>query len=361
MSKKTSIIITVDNHFSLVNNFYEHLLNNVNLDNCEIVTFLDGCNHVDVIQYLHDLEREYSLLRVVGSSINLGYGIANNEAVTHAQGEYLLFINSDVFPEFNAIQELISCIEKSDEFSIVQGLLLYPQSNTIQSTGHVFGQFFNRHALAHRSLERLNLPKILYRQSLTSAFYILPKVLFTTHGGFDPFYFNCWDGMEFALKVNFSGLKTICLTTSIAYHSTGGARDYIQSNETQQSAYFWSQWGSRIIPDLVELYKSFDFKFTNLNYVLLNCSYIRQVENYLYPLGLNFDEGLAIHNRFGKPINLYYELPFSYLTLNSPLLFFTNKFTDLSGNKNWIKTRNNSDDVILDTHGNITKLIDFLK
>ena len=41
-------------------------------------------------------------------------------------------------------------------------------------------------------------------------------------------------------------------------------------------------------------------------------------------------------------------------------LFITESINDISKNYNWIKNRNNPNDIVIDLHGNVIKLQEFL-
>lgn len=63
--------------------------------------------------------------------------MANNYAVSKASGEILTFLNSDVFPQKESIDILVGYIENG-LVDVVQGLLVFPQTGKVQSTGHLF-------------------------------------------------------------------------------------------------------------------------------------------------------------------------------------------------------------------------------
>lgn len=356
---KISIIIALDNHFELTDNFFQHLIENVNTSDCEIIVALDGCKNIDVINYVRKIENDIHQVRTITLTEKVGYAIANNEAVKASTGDYLVFINTDVFPEDDAIQELVKYLEHNESESIVQGLLLYPQNYTIQSSGHVFGNYFNRHALKNRNYNSLHLPTVIDRQALTSAFYAMKRNTFERLNMFDEFFYNCWDGMEFTLRAKESNVKNICLTPAIAFHSTGGARNYMHIDETQQSAYFWSKWGSRIDNDLSSIIKDNESIFKKNYYTLINCSFIQKIDDYFQDLNITINNYLELSGKSNK-INFYYELPYSMLTYPEPLILFTENYKDVVSNQHWIKLRNNEFDIIVDTSGNVFPLTDLI-
>lgn len=359
--KNISIIIPVDNTYALTNNFFEHLKSVINFIDFEIIIMVDGCKNIDVRNYLNKIDSEYENCKLFIYDDKQSYSIINNLAVKESTCEYLVFINTDVFPNKHAIENLVDYIIKNENIGAVQGLLIYPQSNLVQSTGHIFGNFINNHALEGRKITDPIIQKIQERQALTAAFYAIEKKLFVELGGFDEFYHNAWEGMELTLKIFNKGYKCIYLPSAVAYHARGGARNFTSSNEEQQSAYFWSKWGNIVKSDIESLYiKQLTSEMIENRYMAINCSYIKNINAILEKINIKSSECITIANRFGENINLYFELPYSIQKYQGNLLFFTNHFSKIKNNNQWIKNREEKQDIVLDLSGNVLFLKDLL-
>ena len=59
---------------------------------------VDGNYNLQIHHLLNKLQKEHLNLKVIYSS-KIGYGKANNLGVKHSTGEYLFFINTDIFIE----------------------------------------------------------------------------------------------------------------------------------------------------------------------------------------------------------------------------------------------------------------------
>lgn len=352
MGKKLGIIVSLDNNYSQTTHFFEHLLTCVDFNDCQIIVVLDFVTDGIVLHYLEGLKNRADIV-IQNIAEKVGYSKANNLGATLSDNKFLLFINTDVFPRQDAISLLLGYIQSCNTETIAQGVLLYPQSDLIQSTGHIFGHYFNRHALANRSISILKDMDIIPRQALTSAFYIMSRALFVQLGGFNEFYYNCWDGLELSLKATNNGCACVCYTKSIAYHATGGSRNYIPHDEAQASAYFWSNWGRKIKPDLEKLLLQEKYKIQDGCYICINASTIRNFLPYIESLSIKVSASIHLDGRYQSTINLYNELPYYFFREPASLLFFTDNFLKLKGNRNWFLVRNNKKDAIIDMHGNI--------
>ncbi|MBD9194759.1 MAG: hypothetical protein EGP96_20160 [Roseburia inulinivorans] len=71
------------------------------------------------------------------------------------------------------------------------------------------------------------------------------------------------------------------------------------------------------------------------------------------------DDDLLKTIRSGEA-NLYNLFPYSFLNFGGNYLFITESINDISKNYNWIKNRNNPNDIVIDLHGNVIKLQEFL-
>lgn len=353
MNKELSIIVSFDNKYPLMNNFIEHLLKVTFEIDHEIILVSDGCNDFQTLSYIEQREKEVDNLFLYKLKEKKGYSIANNVGVKKSKGKYLLFINTDVFPQRGSIELLLNCLKKHHEIGAVQGLLLYPQNMRVQSTDHVFSDYMNHHLYNGRHSTEICVKTSAKRQALTTAFCMIPKEIFTSIGPFNEFYYNAYDGMELTLNINLNGYKCYYLAEAIAFHSTGGTRKFVEYNNEYQSKYFYSHLGLKVKNDLVHYLKEQinSIPIKN-NYFVINCSFANQWHTILKLLNIPYSNFCDIDDKNTNCIDLYHNLTYLFLTDSTPLLFIVDHFNHLSQNMNWFQIRNNPDDIIIDYHGN---------
>ena len=352
-----SVIVTIDNHYELTRYFFEKLLQTTDFSKGELIIVTDGCNDKNTMNYLNDLHASKRFIRLIVLDKKQGVSKANNIGVNIASNEDLVFINTDVLLTDNSIQRLVNYINSDSQIGVAQGRLVYPQNNTIQSTGHTFEHCYNAHVYKGKRFDDPLVEKIAERQALTSAFYAMKKEVFLRFGGFDEIYFNAYEGMELSLKIHKSGLKCMYYPHAVAYHITGGSRNSISFNNEYAGRLFWSKWGNYIEKDLmIYLNQQLTKEIISKTYFLIKCSSFDFWNDVLSELKIKVSGEISIRNRFAKTINLYNELSFEFQNFKEPLLFICNDISDLKNNYNWCEVRDNNDDVIFDTHGNIEKL-----
>lgn len=142
---KASIIVSLSNEYALTENFFGNLLGIINGD-IDVFAVVDGETDRKTIQFLDKLKNMYPNISVIYNNENIGYSKANNIGAFLSSSPYLIFLNSDTFPIDDSLYKMINFMDKSPEIGVAQGLILYPQTNLVQSAGHIFGFYKTSHA-----------------------------------------------------------------------------------------------------------------------------------------------------------------------------------------------------------------------
>ena len=255
---------------------------------------------------------------------------------------------------------MVQAVSNDPTVGIAQGLLVYPQSGRVQSCGHIFGPYFNRHALVGRSVALPVVRQAADRQALTSAFYAVRRDDFQRLGGFDCAYLNSHEGMEFALRIHLEGQRCRYHPDSQAYHVQGGSRRHVPLNEDQQLAMFWSRWHDQIRCDLDDMLAiQVTDEQRRRRYLGINVSTNLLWNRTLETLGITVDM-VAEPVLRGHPLVLHDTLVSDIQRARRPLLFLTDHFSHVAGNRVWLSDRPESSDLILDCHGNAITMAEIL-
>jgi GT2 family glycosyltransferase len=131
--------------------------------------------------------------RLLVLSENVGFAPANNVALAYAHGNFVCFLNSDVFPGTpDWLERLCSDLEMNADIGIIGPLLLY-EDGSIQHQGMAFeliqslGGF--RFPIHTRKGWRPRFDQGLQRQEMiTGACMVIDRALATKLGGFDERY-----------------------------------------------------------------------------------------------------------------------------------------------------------------------------
>lgn len=355
---KASIIVTLSNEYALTENFFSNLLSIINED-IDVFTVVDGETDRQTIQYLYKLENMHTNLSTIYNNENIGYSKANNIGASLSLSPYLIFLNSDTFPIDDSLYKMISYMDDSPEVGVAQGLILYPQTNLVQSVGHIFGFYKTTHAFDGLDKQSPIVRKTAERQALGSGFYITRRSLFLAENGFNELFYNAWEGLEYSLKIHLKGYKCMYYPKAKAYHVKGSGRNRRFRDESYQTGYFWHCWGDKIKMDLPEIYYmqllEEDYKH---QYLLVNGSSIRENIWSILLKGLPF-KFIGQYNieksMVKNAISLEDSVPASFLQSKSNILFTVDSFKDIINNYRIFNYRKTfmAHDIILDLHGNV--------
>ena len=356
---KASIVISVSSSKILFDNFLLHLSKYENINDYEIIMVNDNADFL----FTEESIREYNFtnVKVINLKNKLGYGEANNLAVDFASCDFLIFMNDDIILKKNCLNYLLDTL-KNDNVGAVQPKLIYPQSNLIQSTGHVFTKYTNAHAFENISPDKDIVNKSGVRNALTTAVCATKKDLFLKMGKFDTLYYNAWEGMEYTLKLTIAGYKCMYEHNAEAYHIRGGARGMYSLDESSQSAIFWSRWSSKIDEDLHKyILSQLTEKEFKSNYLIINFSKITDIHQLLNKCSLQVSNIISyVYNSGLKHVDFLKCLPTKLCQSELDIIYLTNNFSQVKNNIMWFELRSNYNDLIIDLSGNVLKVNDIL-
>lgn len=349
---KASIIIPIDNNFALLDNFFNSLFTSIDKSKYEIIVVDDNCDKHSSIEYLESLKSNFMIDKLIHLKEKGGYSRANNIGIDQATSEFIILSNSDIIFVPGVIDELVYSLNDSQNGAI-QPMLLYPQTCRIQSTGHIFGSFFNRHAFAEEKLEYTNLDKIICRQALTTALCATTKKILIEAGGFEEQYYNGYEGLELTLKIG-KNHRCIVRTDIHAYHIRSVAVSNSTFNEEQKIPLFWNRCKNMINDDyklLIEE-KIKDLYFPKCSYSVIDfCVLDLYREIQTLPIQItSYIRHMYLPN---ATIELFSVLPFAYTKTATPLIFLCDNYKQLENNHLWFCTRNCIRDIIIDSNGNV--------
>lgn len=205
--------------------------------NYEILVVENNSITEEIFQYYKELSGE-PCVRLLRWKKEFNYAAINNFAVSHAKGEYLLFLNNDVkaiTPDW--LEELLSVCQRP-EVGAAGAKLLYPD-NTIQHAGCVVGMGgIAGHMFVDMPAERtgyLHKASILQDMSaVTAACMMMKKEVFDKVGGFSEELAVAFNDVDLCLKVRREGYLIVYDPYAQLYHMESRTRGAEDSKEKVQ-------------------------------------------------------------------------------------------------------------------------------
>ena len=160
-------------------------------------------------------------IKLIQNRTNLGYAKANNQALRQAQGEVILFLNSDTVILNRAIEKSLGFIKKREDVDIL-GCQLLNKDKTIQPSGGFFPdlrqvfcqmfflddlEFFNRLIKPYQQTRQSFYQKTQELDWVTGAFLLVRKKVLEKTSGFDERFFMYSEEVELCFRAKKDGFK----------------------------------------------------------------------------------------------------------------------------------------------------------
>lgn len=250
-SCQVSIIIPVRNKLEFTRRCLESLWETRSDLRHEIIV-VDNASDDGTKEYLQELA-EQGLVTHLLNDPPLPFAASCNRGAQAAKGKYLLFLNNDTVASPGWMEELVKTIQSAPGIGAVGAKLLYP-NRTIQHAGvvfhryksqdltvpyHIFKGFEENHPAVNRERDF---------RALTGACLLTPAQVFRALGGFDERFVNCYEDVDYCLRLHAHGHRLVYTPKAQLIHfesQTSGRSDYV----LEAGRILQQKWGSQITGD----------------------------------------------------------------------------------------------------------------
>jgi GT2 family glycosyltransferase len=345
---KLSLIVIIHN----TNAFITNLLASLNLIHCNQIFLLNGMFDVKSIQLFEEYKSKRNGVKIIKTSSMLRHPVAINMLLAEVKTKYVFVMDSDILTTEKDLNEIYQFMEDNPDYGAVQGLLIYPQNNRIQSTGHIFYEYIDHYGYYNNFINCFNKP--LKRQSLSAGFAMYPMNVVREVNGFDEFYSYTFDGVDFSSRINFTGHTVCCLPTSKGYHFHSLLRRNIVNIAENEHGRYWATYGQLIKNDVPSEILSNGYFRDFSHYMIIDCSTIKNMPFFLEELGFSgkYPE-LKVTDLNDESIILQNVVPYSILRSKQNILWICTNFMQISNNYFIFSQVQRQNDFIMDLSANI--------
>jgi GT2 family glycosyltransferase len=263
-----SIIIISYNNKSTLENTLISIYKQVKETDFEII-IVDNASTENNVNMIRD---EFQNVKIIENKTNKGFAYACNQGAKIAQGNILLFINSDIILQDNPIPKMLILFNKLPNIGII-GCQLLNSDKTYQPS------YYSKPSLIKRFLDLIGIKKQLllfqYNQRarteeyfeveiVKGAFMMITSSLFKELNGFDEKYFMYMEDVDLSFRCLKQGKRNLILNTTNVIH-LGWHINSIKN----PVAYLHGNYG------LVRFYKK------NMNWLKFNVLLIMSIPFYL--------------------------------------------------------------------------------
>lgn len=265
---KTSVIIPVYNGLFFLEKLSESIVENTDMNQCEVIIVDDASDKEDMSGLYSKLEKT-GWFKVVRNSKNLGFGASNNAGVKQASGEYLYLLNSDTLVLKGWIENSLAFFDNGMElFGIenigaVQSKIILPKENSFvtQTCGSIFdAQGWPIYKFNDLSINdpRVNNPFLC--DSFMGCGVMIKKEIFDDVGGFDECFGKYYyEDTDLSLRISQNGYKIAYNPSSAVVHFHGMTtsvyvedRDVFDENCEKSKTRFRQKWPAELIKSITK-------------------------------------------------------------------------------------------------------------
>ena len=203
------------------------------------------------IDCLSDCAGLFKNFRFIRGEENLSFSIANNQHAREASGDFLLFLNNDVFCRPDTVRNLIRPLIENNSVGCTGGKLLYLEEKSVQSAGifqTLWGHPSNYAVRAHPDDKRIQ--NTCERFALTGAMLCVSREVFDQVDGFDERYIWGVEDVDLCLKIRAAGKKVFYCPDAVAIHHESATLKAVRSTEVFERNYriYRQTWDYILIP-----------------------------------------------------------------------------------------------------------------
>jgi len=255
---KICIIIPNKDSVEILKLCINSILGKTDYQNYEIAIVDNQSKEKNTFQY-YDSLRNSPNIKILNYNKPFNFSALNNFAVSHVNGDYLVFLNNDteiITPEW--LSAMLEHAQRED-IGAVGAKLFYP-NNTIQHCGvilglgvgdfyHVAGHPYCGHPDHFGYVGRISI--VSNFSAVTGACMMIKKDIFDEIGGFDENLAIAYNDVDLCLKIREKGYFNVYTPYSQLYHYESKSRGYENTPEKQQRFlqeinYMKEKWGAII-------------------------------------------------------------------------------------------------------------------
>lgn len=157
--------------------------------------------------------------QIVENRENLGFGVANNQAIVRARGPYIVLLNNDTEVEPGWLEALVSAAEADPSVGMCASKILnFDRRDVIDNTGHlIFRDGLNR------GRGRLEVDRGQYDNAREALFpsgcaALYRKSMLAEVGLFDETFFAYGDDTDLGLRARLAGWRCAFVPEARVYH-----------------------------------------------------------------------------------------------------------------------------------------------
>ena len=192
--------------------------------------------------FLDGLRKPY---RIFHNRENQGFARNNNRIAGEAKGDYLCFLNNDVFVDGDWLVPMLAVFESKEKVGMVGNVQRLAGSRRFDHMGVVFAPQGNPRHYGQGFWHRPYKGEVREWSAVTAACCLAKREVFLELGGYDEAYLNGCEDVDLCLRMTEAGLAHFVVHDSVVEHVKGASEGRKLKNE-ENARMLQEKWGVRI-------------------------------------------------------------------------------------------------------------------
>jgi len=197
---------------------------------------VDDCSPDDTRSLFIGAQSMHSNTRVLGFDANKEYSGTLNAILSHATGDFVIFLSNDIFVTPAYVRELLSVARKDKRHGIVRGCSNFVDNNFDTHTIPLPQNVNNWSQLAAfaENFESANRGKYIYDPFLTGDAFLVTREVIDRIGTFDPFFFGYFADHDYGIRARIAGFELVLAQGAYALHKRAANFEYLPPDIRQK-------------------------------------------------------------------------------------------------------------------------------
>ncbi len=208
------------------------------------IIVVDNNSDDDSIQLL---KNKFPSVITIENKINVGFGIANNQALEICKGKYILLINPDTLVREDTFEKMINYLSKNKDIGLAGCKVLNPDGSLQLACRRSFPKpwvsftkvtglsslFPKSKLFAKYNLTYLDENKSYEVDAVSGSFMMLTRETYEKVGGFDTDFFMYGEDLDLCYRVQKNGYKVFYVNETEIIHYKGESTKRSKIDETK--------------------------------------------------------------------------------------------------------------------------------
>lgn len=161
------------------------------------------------------MKKHFPMVNILVNPENVGFGPAINKGIDHSRGDYVLFLNNDLYLDEHCVEKMVDMIEGERVGAVVPKILYFNDRKKINS----FGNIINYLGLAcPKYFDEEDGLKMQVEETACGGIFLMKRELFKQVGGFDRDFFMYHEDHDLSWRIRLMGEKLMVNPEAVMYH-----------------------------------------------------------------------------------------------------------------------------------------------